>query len=187
MTFLEALSYGLSLGVGSLILLISLLRVPTTVRLRRQLLQLADSLWREGIEANQTSDQTLVKIHNMLIETAALAPAIASGVVDLDEDQDFSESDRRETGEFLNRNAWVIPYVGTGGMILARLLFHARPWSPRRAIDALAANMLMWLVDRNSGAINYVNMRKSPEDQMKKFAQLDTKPCSEAGDRFVRA
>ena len=171
------------LAIGTLVLYIAAIRVRTAADMQARLIDLARLFYREAQEANQHGAETVLKIHNLMIETAALAPGIAGGVIVPADDTTISAHDRQELGEFLSRNAWMFPYLMSMSFIVARLLFHGSPFNPGYALRALAANVAMALcVDRSGRTKLFLDVKRTKRE-VERVARMDPM----GNDGFARA
>jgi hypothetical protein len=88
-----------------------------------------------------------VALHNQLVYSAALVPALAVGLVKLGPGE-LPKEERDALHEFLGRNRWVIEYAIVTPLAASVLQFHAEPWKIKRWGSALFA----YLVFRFRGA-----------------------------------
>jgi hypothetical protein len=167
--------FGLAFTLGSWILFVTINRARATRQMRKRVLVLARGLWHEAAEANMQGDQVLVKLHNQLIELAAIAPGIAAGVVRVSSDVSMTKAEREKVMEFIQRNKWVIPYILTAHMELRRIQFYARPWVPRLAYLASVAAVSLLIVPKNEfGALCFFDRPNNSAPQVEEFVKLDT-------------
>lgn len=172
MSPIDVVGSALAMLVGTVALRVSLVRVRTTLEMREVALRAAEELWREANEAGQ-ADGTLHKLHNQMIELAALAPAIAARIV-VSRPIELSREDREALEDYLRRNAWCVPYIVTVRLALIRLEFHGRPWSPKLAIDAAIAWCFMRFKSDSRGVVELVNLREA-ERNVEDLAKFDTR------------
>lgn len=170
----ETILFLIAFVVGNIALAVSVNRVRTTRIMQDQLIRVADGLWQEAAEANQQQSESLVKIHNQILELAALAPAIVARVVVAREDTSMTQKEKDEIENFLNRNAWVLPYIFTSYLALHRLRFHARPWSPRLAYFGATSWFVMAFLFNEDGTVKYSKRPRETTQQVEEFVKLDT-------------
>lgn len=175
MTTLQAILTVLILFLGTAILAVNLNRTRTTRQIRNRLLLIAENMWSDAEDSNQTHDPMLVHLHNMVIESAALAPMIASGVVEQDPDATMSQRQREELESFINRSAWILGYLYATHMAVSRLEFHARPWNVRRWPAAIFACVFMALMSRRDGSVRLFENAEQATQGVESIARLNTR------------
>lgn len=179
MTITEEILFGIAFFLGNCFLYVASARIRTTQLMQNRVLNLADNLWREAVEANQTNDPCLLKLHNQLIELAAISPAISAAIVVAKPDKGLSKEERSELIDFLNRNAWTLPYIFTSFLALERLEFHAKPWRADRWFPALLAWFAMRFWCDKTGAVRLGRKPSEAASEIETFIGLDTRNPAE--------
>jgi hypothetical protein len=169
------------IAVSTVPLYFSLNRVRTTRLMQAHMLHLVDGLWADAVEANQQTDKTFLKVYNLLVEVTALAPAIAAGVVEKNEDVPMDSGERHDLEEFLGRNAWAGTYLLTATLAIWRLEFHGRPLKKGAAGRAFIAWALMTFALDQKGAMRVMSKPDDATDKVEEITQLRPR------DRFVAA
>lgn len=170
--------------VGSVVLYIGLNRTRVTIEMRQRSIEAASAFWKEAVEANQHECEVAIKLHNQMIEVAALMPAIACGVVIERKDAHMSATELEQVKDFLSRNAWALPHLYNAWLSFKRVHFHAKPWIPGRMLMAVVGWIWMRFLVNRDGTLKYIRPAKDASKQVEEFVQLDT---GKACDRLVGA
>lgn len=168
---------------GTFFIRVAARRVQLTAELQDRLVQAADALWQEAVDADQSSDLILIKIHNMMITLAAALPGISLRIIKASSDTSIETRELKDAKTFLKRNAWVVPYVATSYFIVKRIEFTSEPWRVSTWKSALIGWFLMTYLKREDGVIrivedvNEVGMQVEEIDRIQSTVDLPLVPA----------
>lgn len=170
------LLFAIVLALGTLTLHVARSRVKVTIEAQQRLLEIADNLWRDAIDANMAGEPEVVSVHNLIVRTAALAPHISAGVVQRKIERGMAPDPAYV--EFLSRNGWMLEHMFCAFANIRRLEFHAKPWMPSNWFDALAAYKFS---DPKCWKAGYSYTPRATAVRVRAFSELSTTE----GDRLL--
>jgi hypothetical protein len=185
--FMEIMFLAVLMAFGSWALYVSANRTRTTRLMQQRLIKVAAGMWECATEANQQNDETLLKLHNLIIEVAAISPAISARVVTVREDPSITAEERDRVSDFINRNAWVLNYMTAVSMVIDRLEFHAEPWRISRMASAFRASLVMYMCSEPDGGLRFSTLPSDAEKDAEKLGCLDTKDARDSWDKHAIA
>jgi hypothetical protein len=130
----------ISLAIGACAGAVPILRAYAVSRAMDRLEWVAHSLFKEAVKRDRAGSNEVIELHDSIIDLAMHAPLIGAGVVKINHRRPPTDDDGFDDfTEFLNSNAWVLPYLGAAYYCLLTLEGFGRPWHLSNLAKALSA------------------------------------------------